>query len=92
MSGGWTSFEEERPPADYHGFLLVTNNMGAVNAFGKMSHVWLVGMVHYHDDGPSVFCGRTDAEQGEITAFAHPSDMPLRNLTHWRYAIPEEAP
>lgn len=92
-ASGWIKFAESMPH-EPHGKLLVTNNLAAVDSSGMMSHLWLVGMVHAHDDGPNVFGGRVLAEQGEITAYAHPGphpgDMPLRNLTHWRPAVPEE--
>lgn len=98
--GEWIAFADRRPEPQYdpkakepkptHGMILVTNNIEARDRWGKMSHVWLVGMVHYHDDGPHEFAGRVRAEKGEITAFAQPCDMDLRGLTHWRPAVPEE--
>lgn len=97
---GWISFADQRPEPQYdpkatepkptHGAILVTNNLHARGRWGKMSHVWLVHMVHYHDHGPHLFMGEIRADKGEITAFAQPGDMPLRNLTHWRPAVPEE--
>lgn len=89
-SRGWIAFADRRPPNDYHGRLLVTNNIDARNRYGKMSHVWLVSMVHYHDDAAETINGYTLASLGEITAFAEPGDMTLRGLTHWRPAIAEE--
>lgn len=100
LAAGWIAFADRMPEPAYdpkspepkptHGYILVTNNLEAKDRWGKMSHVWLVSMVHTHPGGPHVFNGRTLAEQGEITAFAHPGDWPLRGLTHWRPAVPEE--
>lgn len=95
--GGWISFSDQMPtpaydranPGPTHGYILVTNNISARNRWGRMSHVWLVSMVHTHDK-PNVLGGRTLAEAGEITAFAQPWDMAIRGLTHWRPAIVEE--
>ncbi len=83
----WTAFSDAMP--EPHRLLLVTNNLQARTAQGHMSHVWLVGMVHAHERAVE-FLGRSVADAGEFTAFAHPSDMPLRSLSHWRYALPEE--
>jgi hypothetical protein len=99
-SSGWIAFSDRRPEPQYdrtregpsHPDILVTNNLEARNRWGNMSHVWLVSMVHYHDDGPHIFNGRELAVQGEVTAFAQPCDQPLRCLTHWRPAVPEEWP
>lgn len=88
MNLPWIPFTE-RMPSPHSGFLLVTNNLGARDAFGHYSHVWLVSMVHVHERQEKVG-GRIYAEAGEITAFAEPGDWHIRNLTHWRFAIPEE--
>lgn len=93
MDNRWIPFSERMPlgaPGKMHGMILITNNIQARNAFGNSSHVWLVNMVHTHPDGPVELGGRTLAEKDEITAFAHPGWMSLRNLTHWRPALPEE--
>lgn len=86
----WISFSVQMPPR-HSGFLLVTNNLEARDAFGHHSHVWLVSMVHTHAESASMG-GRVYAEKGEITAFAEPADRHIRNLTHWRFALPEEHP
>lgn len=99
-SDDWIAFADQRPEPQYdseregptHPSILVTNNLSARNRWGQMSHLWLVSMVHYHDERPHILGGRVLAELGEITAFAQPGDMPLRNLTHWRPAVPEEWP
>jgi hypothetical protein len=56
-----------------------------------MSHIWLVSMVHYHDDRAKMNFDNTLclAMKGEITAFSE-GDMEIRGLTHWRPAVPEE--
>lgn len=95
---GWIAFADRRPEPHYdrnrpgptHASILVTNNIEARDQWGHMSHLWLVGMVHYHDDGPHEFAGRVIAEKGEITAYDQSIDMAIRNLTHWRPAVPEE--
>lgn len=84
------AYDRKNPDRPTHGKILVTNNLEAVDRWGTMSHLWLVDMVHPHPDSANVFNGKVFAEKGEITAFAQPSDMPLRNLTHWRPAVPEE--
>lgn len=82
----WTAFSDAMP--DEHRTLLVTNNMAARTAQGRMSHVWFVDGVHRHET--AIQDERlTYAEAGEVTAFSE-SDMRLRGLTHWRYALPEE--
>lgn len=94
---GWISFSDQMPapaydranPGPTHGYILVTNNISARNRWGKMSHVWLVSMVHTRDKNYE-FGGRIVAFAGEITAFAQPGDTPLRGLTHWRPAVAEE--
>ena len=94
---GWIAFSERMPeprynpenPGPTHGYILVTNNLEARDRWGKMSHVWLVAMVHTHETD-NVFNGNVLAVAGEITALAHPGDMRVRGLTHWRPAVPEE--
>ncbi len=95
---GWIAFSDRMPepaydrknPGPTHGMILVTNAIDARDRWGRMSHVWIVNMVHAHPNGPHIFNGRELAVQGEITAFAHPGDMSLRGLTHWRPAVLEE--
>lgn len=81
----WTSFSDSM--ADPHRLLLVTNNLEARTAQGRMSHVFLVHGVFQHQreeqDGSFVY-----AYAGEVTAFDE-ADRRIRNLTHWRYALPE---
>lgn len=73
----WIALTKELPPG-ICGYILVTNNLKARDAFGKMSHVWLTMMVHKHPDGT-------------FTAFAEPDGASrIENLTHWRPAVPEE--
>lgn len=72
---GWIALSEREPPKDCPR-LLVTNLLTEKNAFGHMSHLWLTYMVHRQDDGS--YC-----------AFAE-DDTRIHNLTHWRYAVPED--
>ncbi len=71
--------------AEPHGLILVTNNIRALNAHGKKSHVWLTTMIHESTDEPGTF-----------TCFPEPFDpytaRPVLYLTHWRPALPEEWP
>ena len=97
--GGWIAFSDRMPEPAHdpknpgqptHGYILVTNNLEARNRWGKMSHVWLVSMVHIHEQ-EIVFGGMEMAAAGEITAFAEPhGNRSLRGLTHWRPAVVEE--
>lgn len=64
------------PPTTPHPKILVTNNLPARGAYGFMSHVWLVNMVHH------------DSRDGSWVAYE--GDTKLWGLTHWRYALPEE--
>lgn len=57
------------------GAVLVTNNLDARDSFGKMSRLWLTSLIQWAPlDG---YC-------------AYSEDRLIRNLTHWRPAIPEE--
>lgn len=75
----WVSFADAAPPVDVtvHGLdptatvprkVLVTNNLHARDATGRMSHVWLA-MPHEGREGWVAF------DEG---------DCKIRNLTHWR--------
>lgn len=75
-SNQWVSLAERMPPANCPR-LLVTNNVNARDAIGHASHLWLVHMVHKYADG--TFGAFTD------------HDLKLHGLTHWRYAVPEDA-
>ncbi len=72
----WVSLEDREPPKDCPR-LLVTNLLSARDAFGHHSHLWLVHMVHRQEDG--TYCAFTD------------DDTRIHNLSHWRYALPEDA-
>ncbi len=73
----WIELSLEQPPSPSP-LLLVTNNIRARNAFGFMSHVWLVSMIHKQADG-------------EFKAFKEDGYAMVHNLSHWRYAVPSEA-
>ncbi len=66
----FTSFERGRPQP--YEWVVVTNNIEAVNAHGQMSHVWLTSNIIYPDNGdkPVMF---TD------------SNSQVHGLTHWKY-------
>lgn len=72
----WVPIAEARPES--HRRLLVTNNINARDAFGRMSHVWLVRMIHEPSE--------TDHEHEGWIAFDD-SDRIIESLTHWRYAL-----
>lgn len=87
---GWISFSDQLPDRTHtHPMILVTNNIEARDSFGHMSHIWLVSMIHTHETQHR-FNNYVIAEAGEITAFENTSDTRIRNLTHWRPAVPEE--
>lgn len=50
------------PPADL-GKLLVTNNINARDAHGRLSHVWAVLMIHKDEDEPGCFCAFNDCDE-----------------------------
>lgn len=85
----WTAFSDAMPQPGTNRTLLVTNNLRARNVFGFASHVWLVEMVHRHERAVNLH-GRELACPGEVTGYSQPSGAHVRNLTHWRYALPEE--
>lgn len=100
MNSNWISFDDEMPspaydssnPGPTHGRILVTNNLSARNSCGKMSHIWLTsGVFRYTKEQR---CGgKILAYEGEVTAYADPDEYTrIRNLTHWRPAVPEEWP
>lgn len=69
----WISVKDQ-VPKDFSGFLLVTNNIEARDAFGNMSHVWLAGSLHAQSDS-------------SYLAFAHPTiGTRVENITHWKPA------
>lgn len=71
----WVSVEDALPPE--HGPpLIVTNNLSGRNAFGHMSHVFQVSMLH--SDGEGGFCAFTD-------------DLSMQKIwgvTHWMPILP----
>lgn len=78
----WIPLAEHLPPEDGPK-VLVTNNMGARNAFGHMSHVWLVSMVHKIEPGEETIHGEDKlAKWGRFMAFSE-FDNVIANLTHW---------
>lgn len=46
----WTKIDPKALPDSGGGPFLVTNNIGARNAHGRMSHVWRVGMIFVSAD------------------------------------------
>ena len=69
--GEFRSFKDELPGE--HKWIIVTNNIKAVDAHGEMSHVWL-----------TAFFARSE-RFGFIT-FDAADDCKIINLTHWKYA------
>lgn len=71
--------------AEPHGVILVTNNLRALDAYGKKSHVWLTTMIHEDSEEP-----------GTYSCYPEPFDpfhsSKVHFLTHWRPALPEEWP
>lgn len=73
---GWVALVDACPPHPSPA-LLVTNNINARNAHGFSSHVWLVSMVHQ--------------EAGNSFSAFDGNMRKIESLSHWRYALPEEA-
>ena len=65
----FTSFKVGTP--DKNKWLIVTNNLKALNAYGEMSHVWLIN------------CWTISIDSGVVTFDA--CDNKIHNLTHWKY-------
>lgn len=92
----WISFDQFRPTDIKltHGSILVTNAKDEKDERGNASHVWLVDMVHFHDQDNS-FEGQVLGYKGEVTAYTDFSDdimKSIRGLSHWRPALIEEWP
>ena len=69
----WTEINPNALPDSKIGPFLVTNNIGARNAHGRMSHVWRVHMLHLSDDPLyAPVCAFDDANRriGALTHFA----------------------
>ena len=71
----WQTFDQSFPKP--HKWVLVTNNLDARNAHGLMSHLWLVDFVQ-----------KSEIPNNGYIAFQR--NMEVINLTHWRYALPDE--
>lgn len=52
--------------------ILVTNNINARNAYGEMSHVWLVSMIHKEMDGSFSAFDDADRQIHDITYYRLP--------------------
>jgi len=68
--GEFRSFKDELPVENK--WIIVTNNIKAVDAHGEMSHVWLTSFV-------------TRSEKSGYVTF-DAADSKIMNLTHWKYA------
>lgn len=72
----WNSVKDALPEKG-KGFILVTNNINARDAFDNMSNVWLSRMLHKVD--------------GEYVSFAYPTiGSRVEGITHWAYVTPQE--
>lgn len=78
-AGGWVKCSE-RLPEEHSGKILVTNNLEARDAFGHMSHIWLVQMIH---DG---------GEEFGWFAFDDYDNRAPQNITHWMPLPPAPEP
>ena len=67
----FTSFEEA-PPIP-HRWLIITNNIKAINAHDEMSHAWL-----------TTFWTASTNYKGELVSFDG-SESLIRGLIHWKY-------
>ena len=68
----FTSFEEALP--EVNKWLIVTNNINAVDAHGEMSHVWLTT---FYTKG---------SREGEGLVTFDEGNRKIIGLTHWKYA------
>jgi len=68
------SFDEKEP--DKNKWIIVTNNLNALNAYGEMSHVWLTDFCTISSHG---------SFKGHRMAYDN-GDRPVYFLTHWKYA------
>jgi len=68
----WISVSERLP--DGKKKLLVTNNLEGRDAFGEISHLWLVNNIY-------------SGENGEYSAFDE-SMQRIHRIKYWRYALP----
>lgn len=66
----FTSFEEGTP--NKNKWLIVTNNIKSLNAYGEMSHVWLTTFWTKSADNSIITFDATESK--------------IYNLTHWKYA------
>jgi len=62
------SFQDEKP--EKKKWIVVTNNIKAENAFGEMSHVWLV---NFYAENAGIFVTFDD------------NDSQISHLSHWKY-------
>jgi hypothetical protein len=58
--------------------VLVTNNLEGRDAFGQMSHVWRVIMVHEHEGPEGPFMAFDDADR-RIWGLTHYAEIPAVN-------------
>jgi hypothetical protein len=70
----FTAFSESMPHE--HRWLLVTNNLNAINTHGEMSHLWLVHSVHQG----------SEPWQG-LVAYPSLDGAVVTRLTHWKYVF-----
>jgi hypothetical protein len=69
----FTEFDKEKPAKNK--WVIVTNNLNAINAHGEMSHVWLTTFWME---------SKESKKQGVITF--DEDDRKIINLSHWKYA------
>lgn len=67
----WISVDD-RPPNENRGRVLVTNNIKARDAYGGMSHIWIVFPI----------LSSEPEKYGKWTAFDE-GDHRICNITHW---------
>lgn len=72
---GFISFKDAQPRPHEH--IIVTNNIGSRDAFGRMSHIWLTSFVQpVKEPGQSV----------EWITFAD-NGQRIHQLSHWKYVL-----
>ena len=87
----WINCHKQMPP-ERCGKIFVTNNIRARDAFGHMSHVWLVSMLHRYEEGDKTIHDQDAiAEYGQFTAF-NDGDSRLCFITHWAHNPFDDVP
>lgn len=67
MSNEWISVKKGLPTTN-KSKCIVTNNLKAKDAFGQMSHIWIVSLIQ---------------KDGKSFSAYYDNDVIIKNITHW---------